>query len=365
MRPFVHVALALSVFFPMLCMGADLSLTADGEIACDLSRPSLALNTMVSVIYQDRNWEASGSLCLETTGSCSLAFTALASEDISGIPCTLVLAAGLDGATAELASASLGLSASLKGAEMTVNLIGNGQGTGIAAQLDGEEGGVLELLSVGFNIDEYGRVQTGSCALCFTFAEVEMRLPLGCTDIDLSFSFDASGLKETVLSVSKLGGLPVGVQFGATVHLDPIGQTVDVIPSLVLRSGTCFEIYAGLAWDEPTRTLGGSSVYGIGLSCAAGDIELRGLWELDPSSIELVKTPYWALIGLVWDLPSVLSEPGEGSVALFFGEEALFALGEIEFAAVWSIAPGWSAGIQIDLKVGGGGQFVFRWEGEL
>ncbi|MCK5827706.1 hypothetical protein KAH43_04195, partial [Candidatus Bipolaricaulota bacterium] len=68
---------------------------------------------------------------------------------------------------------------------------------------------------------------------------------------------------------------------------------------------------------------------GMGMRCEIGDIRFRMLYAFDPSVLALVKSPYKSLLGLVWPIESCCEQPGEGSVAFFFGENNLFDLEEI------------------------------------
>jgi hypothetical protein len=58
---------------------------------------------------------------------------------------------------------------------------------------------------------------------------------------------------------------------------------------------------------------------------------VRSLWPLAPETIALVPSPYWALLGIIFEIVLPCEIAGEASGALFFGgpEDALFDLGAI------------------------------------
>lgn len=78
-------------------------------------------------------------------------------------------------------------------------------------------------------------------------------------------------------------------------------------------------------------------------------------------TLDLVAAPYWAFVGLVWDVPGCCGDPGGASVVFFFGgEDELFDLGEIEFAVEWAVAASCTA--SVTLTTAGAAALTFGWE---
>jgi hypothetical protein len=190
---------------------------------------------------------------------------------------------------------------------------------------------LLQEVSIGFNLDAYGSIQTSSCAFFFSQARVRFLFPLEACDATISADacFDCAGFGEFTLSTPAVGSLPFAVSFGAFLTFTADEKTVEIVPSLSLDAPDCFDLYTGLDWDRTTRTLSGLQIYGLGYRCELGDVGLRVLASLDPNVLALVKAPYRSLIGLVWPMTGPCDDPGEGSVAFFFGDDGWFDLGEI------------------------------------
>jgi len=127
----------------------------------------------------------------------------------------------------------------------------------------------------------------------------------------------------------------------------------------------CFDIYLGLIWDAVTRQIDGLRLYGLGFRCDIAEVGVRALFSFDPATIALVKAPYNALIGLVWDVAGCCAELGEGSVAFFFGEDNLFDLGEIEAAFTLPIVDGLTLSLTATFAMAGTHTLAFGWELEI
>ena len=138
-------------------------------------------------------------------------------------------------------------------------------------------------------------------------------------------------------------------------------KTLEISPSLNLESPECFDFYAGLAWDDDTNTLSGIRLYGMGVRCEIGEIRFRMLYCFDPSTLALIKSLYKALLGLVWPMAGCCEQPGEGSVAFFFGENNLFDLEEIVGELIVPVTDAFTLSILIEYPMVGLPTFTLRW----
>jgi len=223
---------------------------------------------------------------------------------------------------------------------------------------------VVQELTICFNLDKYGSIQTTSCALPFTYAEARFAIPLDCCDssVTANISWDAAGFSQLSLSAPQVGGLPLGVSFGAFLTFTTDEKTLELAPSLNMENPDCFDFYTGLEWDAATHTLSELRFYGMGMRCEIGDIRFRMLYAFDPSTLALVKSPYKSLLGLVWPIASCCGEPGEGSLAFFFGEDNLFDLEEIDGELILPVTDTFTLTLNVEYPMIGLPTFTFGWE---
>ncbi len=222
---------------------------------------------------------------------------------------------------------------------------------------------IVRSLAVSFNLDEYANIQTTSCALPFTTAEVRFAIPLDCCEslVYANMRFDVDGFSECTISAPDVGGLPFGVAFSALLTFTEQEKTLQVSPSLSLENPDCFDFYTGLVWDATANTISGIRLYGMGMRSEIGDIRFRMLYCFDPSTLALIKSPYKALLGLVWPMVRCCEQASEGSLALFFGENNLFDLEEIVGELIAPVTEFLSLSLLVEYPMAGLPTFTFGW----
>ena len=222
---------------------------------------------------------------------------------------------------------------------------------------------LLQELGIGVNMDAFGSIQTASCTLPFSQARARFEFPLEACEATVvaDIRFDCAGFGELTLSTPTVGRLPFAISLGAFLTFTTEEKTLEIAPSLSLNAPDCFDLYTGLDWDPATRTLSGLKVYGFGTRCELGDVGLRVLVSLDPNVLALVKAPYRSLIGLVWAMTGPCDDPGEGSVAFFFGDDGLFDLGEVLAQVILPLADHFTIALDVEIPATGSPTITFGW----
>ena len=355
MRKAAFILLTLAVGSLLVC--ASPTLTGDGSFSFAFDAASGAI-TIDATLSAEASWDdltAGVSLVLGENGPMTLEGTSTAV--LEGLELSAHTAFDIQSASFTRAEASLAMAGERHDLTLTAVLE---NGVGLNASMAGE--GVLHTINVGLNLDSFHRVQTDSCALPFTYAAIVATISVtDCVTVNAEMLVEDAGFAELVLSCGGIAGLPIAVQFAASLVFEPEAKSLDLSPSFSLEGTECIDLYAGLSWDATTHTISGIEIYGLGAHCEFGDVRFRGLWSLDPTTIALVKAPYWALLGVVWDLPGCCGDLGEGSVALFFGDENLFDLGAIEAEFVIPLANAAIVTIGAVLPVSGNAIFSFAW----
>ena len=136
-------------------------------------------------------------------------------------------------------------------------------------------------------------------------------------------------------------------------------------PSLHLEPEEGFNFYAGPVWDRNASVLSGIRFYGFSFYGELGSVEFRSITALVPE-LELVKEPYWELVGFIWEMPSACSkEKVEASVAFYFGGESLFALGEVDFESKFPLWDNLSIHVNATFTTSGEAILTLGWEAEF
>jgi len=359
MRKTVLVVLAaLAVGSGAVFANPSLSGGCAGEISFDSVSGALTIDATLGVEATWDGFASAAAVTTDETGPKRLDVEVAGSFDDS----SLRLEATFDASSASFTRA--GLTAECALGELDATLIAVlDDGLGLGATLRGE--GLVHTLDLGLNLDAHGRVQSDGCALPFTFAKAEATIPFrDCTEIDVELLIEGTGFSELLLSASQLGGLSFGVQFAATVLFEPAAKTLELTPSFSLESDECVDLYAGLEWDAASHSISGIEIYGLGLRCDVGDVDIRGLWALDPSKIALVPLPYWAVVGIVLDLALPCERVGEASAAVLFENTgaSLFGVGGFIGEATLPLSDSSTLTLSAEIPVAGGGVFSLTWE---
>ncbi len=361
--------LLLIVALGGLTQAADLGFANEGTIGWDIPLLLIELEATFAFTYSDDAFTIALALDVDATGARELAAKTALARNTWKLAATLLF----DVPSTCFVEGELALSAALAAGKLGIELVRNDSGVGMMIALVSTAEEFLQSFALGLSVDQFGRVQTESCGLTFTYAAIEAGFACECADVTVTATFTSDGFSELVLRAADVGGLAMGIELGCEVQYTIDEKTVEVEPTFTAESPTCFDLYLGLVWDGSTRTLEGITLYGLGLACEIAGVRVRGLWELDPAKIALVKAPYWALLGFVWDVAAPCDRTGEAclaeasiaeaSIAFFFGEQGLFDLGEILFGLEWPIAPGWTGSLAVSLETSGGASFVVGWEG--
>lgn len=357
MKEATLVLLTLAVGSLFVCGSPALTGDSSFSLTLDAAGAALVIDAALAVEASWNDLTTDLSLVLDENGPTTLANVWSAALG------TLTLSADVAFDVQSTSFTRAGGSATIPGESHVLTLTAVLEsGFGLMASIASE--GVLHTIDIGLNLDRFGHVQTDSCALPFTYAAAAAAIPIaGCRPVDAELLFAADGFAELLLSCGGIAGLPIGVQFATILVFKPDAKTLDLSPSFSIEGSECFDLYAGLSWDATTHTISGVEIYGFGLRCELGTVHVRGLWSLDPSTFALVKTPYWALLGLVWDLPGCCGDAGEGSVAVFFDTASctLFDVGEIEGEIVLPISDAATLAIGAALPVSGNAVFSVSW----
>ncbi|TFH07255.1 MAG: hypothetical protein E4H08_09795 [Candidatus Atribacteria bacterium] len=360
MKATLLVSLMLTVAALIGSATPTLTGSFDGTIGMDTATGAMTLNTTITA---EAAWDKAPTLGMTLTAD-ELGEQTLATA-VSLDALALSGSTTFDVSTSSFAAAAFSLSAPLLDAELTVSTVLEPGAVGAQLTLTATGASVIRSLTVGFNVDLYGRIQTTSCTLPFTCAEARFSLPLdNCdTTMDARISFDAAGFSELNLSTPHVGALPFAISLSSFLTFMADEKTITLSPSLNLENPDCFDFYAGLEWDTATHTLSELLFYGMGMRCALGEIQLRMLVALDPSVLALVKSPYRSLLGLVWPLASCCcGADGEASLVFFFGTDNLFDLEEIDAELSLPITEHLTLSLSVEAPMTGQPAFTLGWQ---
>ena len=344
MRSLLRLAGILGLFLAMgagYAAGADVSFAASGSLTWDLSTIDPALDTTWSATFTSGD-SMLAQLDLHSTASGPDRFDLIATALLGEIE--LKSAGSVDlqtpSFTSGMLSADLGLDQATVCGEARLQRVGDGIGLGVELDLEVQEASIpLRSAAVGFNLDAFGRVQTASCGLLFSYASVSFDVRCNdCAQATATATFEPHGLTEILLSAGNVGTLAMSVQFAALLIYELDDKSARVSPSFLLETPDCFDLYAGLTWDASANRIEDIRIYGLGVHCEVKSVRVRGLWSLAPGEISLVKAPYDALLGLVWPVPGCCETTGEASVAFFFGNGGLLDLGEFDAELVLPVS---------------------------
>jgi hypothetical protein len=156
-----------------------------------------------------------------------------------------------------------------------------------------------------------------------------------------------------------------GLRWFGTLFLRADQSRFYASPSLHLEPEQGFNLYAGPVWDRNASVLSGIRFYGFGFYGELGEVGFRSITALVPE-LELVKEPYWELVGFIWEMPGCSTEEtGEVSVAFYFGGDSLFALGEVDFESKLPLWDNLSIRTDATFTTSGEAVLTLGWEAEF
>ncbi len=357
--PYVLMCLVVSGFLPLTAFGAPI-LASSGTLMLDTDTGTFALDTSFTAGWENEHVGAYVSIDAVETGVERLEAAVSACFETGS---SFHLIATFDPPSASFTQAVCNATAALSEGVLSASLVVEPRAAGLSLAFAPTES-LLQEASAGFNLDAFGAIQTSSCALFFSQARAHFQFPLEACEATVSadIRFDGDGFGALTLSTPTVGSVPLAVSFGAFLTFTADEKTLEVVPSLSLDAPDGFDLYTGLDWDPTTRTLSGLQIYGLGYRCELGDVGLRVLVSLDPHVLALVKAPYRSLIGLVWPMAGPCDEPGEGSVAFFFGEDGLFDLGDVLAEIIVPLDDGLKIALTLELPVNGSPTISFGWD---
>jgi len=360
--PYVLMCLVASGFLTLTAFAAPI-LASSGTLTLASDTGTLALDTSFTAGWEDEPVGAYVSIDAVETGVERLEAALSACFDPGS---SFHLIATFDPLSASFTQAVCGGDVALSDGTLSASLVMAPGAAGLSLAFAPTES-LLQEVSAGFNLDAYGAIQTRSCAFPFSQARACFQFPLAASEATVSadIRFDGAGFGELTLSTPTVGNLPLAVSFGAFLTFTADEKTLEVVPSLSLDAPDGFDLYTGLDWDPATRTLSGLQIYGLGYRCELGDVGVRVLASLDPDVLALVKAPHRSLIGLVWPMTGPCDEPGEGSIAFFFGEDGPFDLGEVLAEVIVPLDDGLTIALTLELPVPGSPTISFGWDARL
>ena len=345
----------------MQCVAATPVIESTGDITFDWVAGTITLDSTLTTGWNSDAIQADITLLLDQTGIDR--FTASAAVYFRE---SLVLGANtvFDPHLARFTSAAFQATLPWYDADLRLSGLLEPGAFGSKIELTATGDSVVRSIAVFFNLDEYANIQTAACAMPFTYAEARFAIPLDCCEslVYADIRWNAAGFSECAISAPDVGGLPFGVTFSVLLTFTEQEKTLQMSPSFSLENPDCFDFYTGLVWDANTNTISGIRFYGVGMRCEIGDVRFRMLYCQDPRSLALVKSPYKSLVGLVWPMVGCCGQSGEGSVALFFGENNLFDLEEIVGELIAPVTESLSLSLLVEYPMAGLPTFTFGWD---
>lgn len=325
----------LCVFVTFLVTGwmafaASPFLHSGGEITIDPSGGFLkiTLDSLLEVGWQGEGWQTSVLSTitqnefskLEVKGSTTLLGVALTSNTV------------FDPQSASFTSTQEEANFTWNG--LQVEGIGRlekrGLGFGILVQAG--DSSPFQQLWMRFNLKQYRDeiIDETSCP-SFSSAKLDLKLPVPCLDfISLEIGWKNDGFEEAWVSLEQGVEILPWLSLGTSVSFRLDEKKVTLYPSLSVSSPPGVDLFCGIDWDAANNKIVGLKLYGIGFHGEVGGVRFRSLTSLAEDEIDLVKGPYWELLGLIWKVPCRCGE-GEASLAFYFGDGYLFDLSEIDF----------------------------------
>ncbi len=237
-------------------------------------------------------------------------------------------------------------------------------GAGVGLSLTGEDSSPLRRIELRFNLKRYrDEILEDTFSPGFSYATVTFEFPLAeGKSVGGKLLVDKSGLEELWLQLQPPVDLLPWLSLGMSVTFQGDEKSVAVSPSLSLSSPACLDFYWGVSWDSSDAVLDGLKLYGFGIHCQFGSVELHSLTSLAPGEIALVKPPYWELLGLAWKFPGCCGE-GEASAVFYFGEEGLFSVSELAVEVSFPVSPSLTIALGLSLPRAGPTTLTLSWSG--
>ena len=185
----------------------------------------------------------------------------------------------------------------------------------------------------------------------FSFLEALFRIPMDCCNTTLSarFSCAKAGLEQLSLGFSLPRGLPCDLGFWANLLFRVDRNDARIFPSLVYMPPTGVILFLGVDWEG--SAFRGLKIYAFGLQGEIGNARYRLFTSLAEDEINFVRDPYWEeMLTFLVAFPGCCGEKGELQMDLYFGDQGLFGLGEVE---VWSRVP-LAQNVRVSFGVSGG-----------
>ena len=303
---------------------------SEGEITIDPSGGFLkiTLDSLLEVGWQGEGWQTSVLSTitqnefskLEIKGSTTLVGIALTSNTV------------FDPQSASFTSTQEEANFTWNGLQVEgiERLEKKGLGFGILVQAG--DNSPFQQLRMRFNLKQYqDEIIDETFCPSFSSAKLDLKLPVPCLDfIFLEIDWKKDGFEEAWVSLGQGVEILPWLSLGTSVSFRLDEKRVTLSPSLSVSSPPGVDLFCGIDWDAANNKLVGLKLYGIGFHGEVGGVRFRSLTSLAEDEIDLVKDPYWELLGFIWKISRCCGE-GEARLAFYFGDGYLFDLSEIDF----------------------------------
>ncbi len=194
-------------------------------------------------------------------------------------------------------------------------------------------GSPLERVRIRFNLKRFlDEVLDPTFSPSFSFLEARFSLPLPCCipKVRGRLIFSKSGFDELSLGFSFPGGLECGFFLWAHVRVRAEEKEVRLFPGVLYQGPQGLFLFLRAHWED--STLQGIELYGIWIQGEVEGIKFNVLTSLAPKEVPLVKPPFFEKVE-VKGRTSGCCGGGKWKTTLYFGDQGLFGLGEVEIKA--------------------------------
>lgn len=327
----------------VLCGGQSLSGSWQASADLDLGGGNwISLTTSLSVDYTIADWTFSSSSNFGTGGWASQSFEAEGilgdfslSSSLDLDPSAVSFKKWLNAASWDFESVSL--SATF---EVTPNYVAS------SFSASGEAGDLSLSLDVDFR-------SQGTCDLLLNGADLSIGFPFCCTEVDVSLAYSCDGFDEAAFSVSDIA-IPghSWIELDADLEFMLDEKVLELSPSFDFGDFACFDLYIDVN-TSGNLSVGGISIYGIGLKCDIGEVSFEALSYVDGT--HKLKGTYWEMYSVSFNDDGCCG-PFSGNVVVYFlpGGLQLFDVGLFEgtLALTLSEQVAFDMGMTYDIEAG-------------
>jgi len=345
----------------LVAYAGPLTTSLEGEVDLDLDLSAVTLDWSCDLLWEsgdvalgfETDWSGAGWDDLRITAETTFASYPVAFE------------MDLDPANPAFESLAATLELSVLGVDIDVQARSEPDGSGFALGICEQGNACLDLLEIGWNLDEFGNlVQTDSCRMPLTLVRVGMSVTIqdACDPLRWELLWTHEGFQDVLFEWGPTNLVLPGVRLAGQFSFAPDHARAKATPSLSLAGKPGLTAFAGLVWDEATQDLTGIDVYGLDLACDLDDARIRSIIAFAPGKVSLVPAPYSGLIGVVWPVPACCGQTGEASIGTYFTDSGLLTIGKVVASIELPLAETLSAAISFSHVVHEGTTLTLGWE---